>query len=191
MNLKVKNGVLTLSKQDVAEIVRAAANYMVDDEFPDEMKNTLSYPVEVEDDNTDILGKKNVSFELDCEADVSNDSYDEFKEFRLKNNFGISSLWNLDHTIIQFILPRLKAFKEQTHGFPGTFDTMEAWQKTLNEMIWALEWYDSEDIHDDWKKDEYGNFLKDEKGELIPTEEHQRAKDGWKLFCDNFFGLWD
>lgn len=191
MNLKVKNNVLTLSKQEAAQIARDAINYMVDDEFPEEMRNTLSYPVEVDNDGNDVLGKKNVNFSSDCAANVEDDRCEGWKQQRLTRGFDDTELWNLDHTIIQFILPRLKAFKEQTHGFPGTFDTMEAWQKTLNEMIWALEWYDSEDIHDDWKKDEYGNFLKDEKGELVPTEENQRAKDGWKLFCDNFFGLWD
>lgn len=188
--LKVKNGVLTLSKEDIANIVRDAANYIIDD-IENKKYEKLYYPVEIEDDNSDIYGKKNISFELDCEADKNNDDYEKFKEFRLKNNFGLSSLWNLDHTIIQFILPRLKAFKEQAHGFPGNFKTMEEWYHALDEMIWAMEWYDSEDIHDDYKKDEYGNFTKDENGNLVPTEENQRAKNGWKLFCDNFFGLWD
>lgn len=191
MILKVKNGKLTLSKQEAAQIARDAINYMVDDEFPEDMKNTLSYIVEVDNDGNDVLGKKNISFELDCEADKNNDSYEEFKEFRLKNNFGISSLWNLDSTILQFIIPRLKAFKEKLHGFPCTFDTMEAWQKALDEMIWAMEWYNSDDSINEYKQDENGNFIKNAKGELVPTEEYQRAKDGWKLFCDNFFGLWD
>lgn len=191
MKLKVKNGVLTLTKQEAAQIARDAINYMVDDEYPEEMQNILSYPVEVDNDGNDVLGKKNISFELDCEADKNNDDYEKFKEFRLKNNFGLSSLWNLDHTIIQFILPRLKAFKEQLHGYPGNYDTFEHWQHDLDEMIWSMEWYDSEDIHDEFKKDEYGNFLKDENNNLVPTEDNLRAENGWKLFCDNFFGLWD
>lgn len=191
MNLKVKNGVLTLSKKDIANIVRDAANYIIDGGEPNEQKEVLSYLVEVDNDNTDILGKKNVSFELDCEADVTNDSYDEFKEFRLKNNFGISSLWNLDGTILQFIIPRLKAFKEKLHGFPCNFETIEDWKHAIDEMIWAMEWYNSEDIHDEFKKDEYQNFLKDENGNLVPTDDNLRAKNGWQLFCDNFFGLWD
>lgn len=41
MNLKVKNSVLTLSKQEAAQIARDAINYMVDDEFPEDMQNTL------------------------------------------------------------------------------------------------------------------------------------------------------
>lgn len=32
MNLKVKNGVLTLSMQEAAQIARDAINYMIDDE---------------------------------------------------------------------------------------------------------------------------------------------------------------
>lgn len=41
MSLKVKNGALVLTKQEAAQIARDAINYMVDDEFPEEMQNTL------------------------------------------------------------------------------------------------------------------------------------------------------
>lgn len=191
MNLKVKNGVLTLTKQEAAQIARDAINYMVDDEYPEEMQNTLSYPVEVDNDGNDVFGKKNVNFSNDCAANVEDDRCEGWKKQRLERGFDDTELWNLDHTIIQFILPRLKAFKEQLHGYPGNYDSFEQWQHDIDEMIWAMEWYDSEDIHDEFKKDEYQNFLKDENGNLVPTDDNLRAKNGWQLFCDNFFGLWD
>lgn len=191
MTLKVKNNVLTLSKQEAAQIARDAINYMVDDEFPEDMQNTLSYQVEVDNDGNDVLGKKNVNFSSDCAANVEDDRCEGWKKQRLERGFDDTELWNLDHTIIQFILPRLKAFKEEVHGFPGTFETMEEWYHALDEMIWAMEWYASEDIHDDYKQDENGNYLKDENNNLVPTDENLRAKNGWQLFCDNFFGLWD
>lgn len=191
MKLVVKNGVLTLSKQEAAQIARDAINYMVDDEFPEEMQNTLSYPVEVDNDGNDVLGKKNVNFSNDCVANVEDERCEGWKKQRLERGFDDTELWNLDATILQFIIPRLKEYREMVNGYPGSFNSADEWHHALDEMIWAIEWYGSEDIRDEFKKDEYGNFLKDENGNLVPTEEHQRAKNGWKLFCENFFSLWD
>ena len=187
--MKVVNGILTLTKQEIATIVRDAANYLIDDEMPDEMKNVLSYPVEVINDGTDILGKKNVNFSLDCAADVTSENFETWKNQRIEQ--GFDELWNLDGTILQFIIPRLKEYRKLLHGYPGNYDTFEHWQHDLDEMIWAMEWYNSEDLKEEWKLDEKGNYITDDNKNLIPTEEHQRAKNGWKLFCDNFFGLWD
>lgn len=191
MKLVVKNGVLTLSKQEAAQIACDAINYMVDDEFPEEMQNTLSYPVEVDNDGNDVLGKKNVNFSNDCVANVEDERCEGWKKQRLERGFDDTELWNLDATILQFIIPRLKEYREMVNGYPGLFNSADEWHNALDEMIWAMEWYVSEDIRDEFKKDKYGNFFKDENGHLVPTEEHQRAKNGWKLFCENFFSLWD
>lgn len=49
-------------------------------------------------------------------------------------------LWNLDHTISEFILKHLKAFKEMKRfGCPSELKTMEAWDKILDKMIFAFE----------------------------------------------------
>lgn len=191
MKLKVKNGALTLTKQEAAQIARDVINYMVDDEFPEDLQNTLSYPVEIDNDGNDVLGKNNVNFSSDCAANVEDDRYDGWKQQRLTRGFDDTELWNLDGTILQFIIPRLKAFKESVHGYPGNYDSFEQWKHDLDEMIWAMEYYDERENWPDFKKDEHGNFIKDENGEFIPTEEYSRAKNGWKLFCDNIFGLWD
>ncbi|MCQ2210231.1 MAG: hypothetical protein MJZ34_08065 [Paludibacteraceae bacterium] len=192
MTLKVKNGVLTLSKEEVATIVREAANYLIDvDE--DEPRDVLSYPVEVENDGIDVLGRKNVNFSLDCCANVEDDRFDVWKKQRIERGFDDTELWNLYATIMQFTIPRLKAFRDEVHGFPCSFETIEEWKNTIDEMIWSMEWYMEKDNFDcEYVKDEKGNIMVDNlTGEMIPTEDHKRAKNGWKLFTEYFLGLWD
>lgn len=41
-----------------------------------------------------------------------------FKYQKLTRGFSDDELWNLDHTIVQFILPRLKQFKKVNNGYP-------------------------------------------------------------------------
>lgn len=188
MKLRVKNGLLVLSKQEIANIIRDATNYMIDDEFPEEKKEVLSYQVDIDNDGVDILGKKNVNFS--CCDDCSDDRFEGWKQQRIERGFDDTELWNLDGTILSFIIPRLKAFRKEAHGYPGGFNSFEEWISAVDEMIWAMEWYNSDEMHEDYQKDEHGNFLKDENNNLIPTEERQRAMNGWALFCNNFFGLW-
>ena len=52
--------------------------------------------------------------------------------------FDDSETWSLDRTIISFILPRLKRFKEIHSGFPSNLTSKE-WDKILDEMIEGFE----------------------------------------------------
>lgn len=49
--------------------------------------------------------------------------------------------WNLDLTIADFIVPRLKQFKKDNNGYPGRddMDTPEKWDAALDKMIRAFE----------------------------------------------------
>lgn len=60
-----------------------------------------------------------------------------------------SDLWNLDITIANFVLPRLKRFKKENIGYPGIdeMDTPEKWDEALDKMILAFEYVIS---WDDW-----------------------------------------
>lgn len=49
-----------------------------------------------------------------------------------------SDLWNLDHSLAKLILPRLKAFAKNTHGYPGS-SSEEQWAEDLRTMIAAFE----------------------------------------------------
>ena len=55
-------------------------------------------------------------------------------EKKYNNDFILEDLWNLDDTIARFVLPRLKAFREQSVGRPGSMSA-EEWDEILAMMI--------------------------------------------------------
>lgn len=61
--------------------------------------------------------------------------------------------WDLNYTIAEFILPRLRKFKEDTVGYPGygDVDTFEKWQNVLGKMELAFEYMITNDNW--WFKD--------------------------------------
>ena len=57
---------------------------------------------------------------------------------RKERGFDDSECWNLDNTLGQFLVPRLKVFKENTHSYPPEL-TEEGWDAILQEMIDGFE----------------------------------------------------
>lgn len=82
-----------------------------------------------------------------------------------------SETWNLDTTIAEFVLPRLKRFKEVTNGYPGTdeFPTPESWDVALDKMIRAFEIVLAGDIG---------------------LEEYPEFREGMDLFAKHYLQLW-
>ncbi len=97
----------------------------------------------------------------------------KLQKFYKKNCFDPSETWNLDHTIAQFILPRLKYFRENLNSYPGADGwTIEKWEKKLDRMIIAFEMKIEDDMdytEKDWKK----------------------IDRGLALFAKHFHNLWD
>lgn len=56
-----------------------------------------------------------------------------------QRGFDDTELWSLDCIISQFILPRLKAFRQLGYSYPSNLETYEEWQKILDKMIIAFE----------------------------------------------------
>ena len=84
-----------------------------------------------------------------------------------KNGFDRSETWGLDYTIARFVLPRLKYFSENLHGYPGNL-TEKKWNKILKKMIYAFE-----------------NMLDDE----ILDKDYKRIQKGFNLFGKYFQSL--
>jgi len=82
------------------------------------------------------LGIPNINFSLTCSHDSREE---EYHQQRIIRGFDMSELWNLDATISKFILPRLKAFREESPGFPSCFETKDEWKNVLGKMIDAFE----------------------------------------------------
>lgn len=87
---------------------------------------------------------------------------------KITRGFTDCDLWDLDHTIAKFVLPRLKAFKKQLHGYPSGLDEKQ-WDAIIGKMIVAFEHIIKED---DWT--------------------HAKEVDeGLELFGLYFQNLWD
>lgn len=114
-----------------------------------------------------------------------------------------SDLWSLDITIANFVLPRLKKFKEEDDGCPEReeMDTPEKWSEVLDKMILAFEYVVS---WDDWwwdnpkydylsakskYDDEYVTKIRN--SYLAEVKRRQSAiKEGLELFAKWFRDLW-
>ena len=92
---------------------------------------------------------------------------------RRVRGFDERELWNLDQTLTLWLLPRLRAFSRNPSGHPYGFESMEDWQATLGEIIWALE------KHSDY------NFIS------ASDEEAKRVEAGMELFGKYWRALWD
>jgi hypothetical protein len=125
--------------------------------------------------------------------------------YERKHGFKRSDLWSLDHTILLFVLPRLKEFRRTAHTFPLSMfyvdpenpteeelnnpdqyrdsDSAAAfakWEATLDKMIWSM----SEMIEEDGMFWDYSLGGVDE-------EKTKKVDEGMALFHKYFFSLWD
>lgn len=97
---------------------------------------------------------------------------EEWKKQREEKGFDDTETWSLDTTIVDFILPRLKRFKELNNGYPPNL-TSESWDEILDEMILAFEEYS--------KKHNVSSSLK-MNDEIVDK--------GFNLFIKYFHDLW-
>ena len=101
----------------------------------------------------------NICFSI-CEDDTERGKL--YRKQRLERGFDDSETWNLDCTIAQFILPRLKRFKEVLISHPMNITATE-WNNILDKMIFAWEYLASDDefkdVSDIDKKVEMGLTL--------------------------------
>jgi hypothetical protein len=92
---------------------------------------------------------------------------------KLTRGFGDDDTWSLDHTAAEWLLPRIKRFREITCAFPSSLDTFDDWAEILDTIIYALE----EHLKDEW---------------LVGLSEEERTKVdlGFEYLGKYFRGLW-
>ena len=107
--------------------------------------------------------------------------YRRFSNFIQKITKGYSyyDLLSLDCTIADFILPRLKAYKEQNIGHPSCLSE-EGWNVVLDKMIYSFEACSSKEAFS-YKFDYSGTEY---------SEHRKRVEEGLKLFGKYFEALW-
>ena len=63
----------------------------------------------------------------------------------LRDGYHESELWSLTDTITNFVLPRLRDFRENPGGFPLRLAGHEEWEAKIDAMIRAFELIQEED----------------------------------------------
>jgi hypothetical protein len=96
---------------------------------------------------------------------------------KITRGFSDKDTWNLDHSIANYALPRLKRFKEINNGHPISL-TEEEWDFMLDEMIYAME-YLATQWEDDWDDINLGS-----------EENYARFVKGMEYFGKHFQSLW-
>ena len=96
-------------------------------------------------------------------------------------------VWNLDDTVSKWIVPRLKAFRAGTIGYPPEMQFSD-WQIEIGEMIFGFEF----DGPEWYKKNVFP--IKDPDAKNAKIKEYidlcKRAEDGRILFAKRFNHLW-
>ncbi len=87
----------------------------------------------------DPAGQKNINFSCSSVLNKDDERYEKYKNQRMENGFDDSETYSLDYVISQFVLPRLKRFRELTNGFPSELSSMTEWKIILDKMIAAFE----------------------------------------------------
>lgn len=94
---------------------------------------------------------------------------------RRRRGFDDKDMWNLDITIAKFVLPRLMAFKNYSHGCPGELNEKQ-WADILDKIIFAFDF-----------------VIKVNDTVLGPKQwnkEYKKYQVGIKLFAKYFRSLW-
>ena len=118
----------------------------------------------------DGLNKKYLkSKEGKKEIKETNKRFKKYRKMNKKLGFDATETWNLDNSIAQFTLPRLKYFRKHLNGYPSDLSLPE-WKVVLDKMIFAFE-----------------NLIEDN----LDIENTKKVKEGFKLFGKYFMNLWD
>lgn len=98
---------------------------------------------------------------------------------KLVRGWSDADTWSLDVTTSEFLLPRLKRFKELKIGYPSCLNSEEEWDEILNKMIFSFQ---------ECKEDFCERVCN-----MTPEERkvrEQRIQEGLDLFSKHFQSLW-
>lgn len=111
--------------------------------------------------------------------------------------------WSLDVNLAEYIIPRLKKFKELNNGYPGIgeMNTPEKWDEALDKMIQAFEYViDLDEYWIDDPKYDYTDIMFGKNKEFYEkikenkiTEDIRRLaaiNEGLQLFAKYYMSLW-
>lgn len=104
-----------------------------------------------------------------------------------------SELWNLSDTICDWIIPRLKAYKQENMGHPMVppVNSEEKWNEALDQMIRSFELAKLDpDFLDEDLKPCSGHSFDAERNKYIYNKWQTEMEAGLMLFAKWFTALW-
>ena len=101
---------------------------------------------------------------------MKNCNCEKCKSFRKTHDFEFLDIYGLSTTIAEFLVPRLKAFGEETFSHP-TGMTLKEWKSIVNEMTIAFEILAKDDI-------------------ILEEDINKKIEKGLSLFAKYFHDLW-
>ncbi len=131
---------------------------------------------------------------------VPRDTYNSIKYFIQRGLRGYSDedVWSVSYYISSVLKKIIKDLKNQVHGYPTNFKSLEQWKNVLTEIEWTFRTAEKLDAND-WvrlKKTDLNNkeiisLSKKHNIHIMTEEECRRYDKGWKLFKKYFHNLWD
>lgn len=110
---------------------------------------------------------------------------EEFEKCKKKYGFYPYEVWELDHEIVCYILPRLQYFRDNTIVVPTTYKDKEEYKKVLDKYIQAFKDYLS---YGDWEylQIKEGNFSVE-----AANQRYEEITDTLAEFMKNIGMYWD
>lgn len=146
----------------------------------------------------DPLNIPNVCFSLveDCDND---ERKKEWQKQRIERGFDNTELWNLNYTMMKFMYPRIKAFREAFAGYPGCLNSEKEWEDILDKILDAFDIFlNKEDDTQtctcsdlkglEWMK-RCNSYTEKDYDDAV--DRWKRFHEGWELFHKWFFWLAD
>lgn len=109
-----------------------------------------------------------------------------------KKGYCKEDLWSIDIWFLKTIVPMLKEFKENLHGYPSNYTNSEEWDKELDNLIFyfseANEETCSEKNEVDYESDSDGWLHRERE---IYNYRNEMKNKAFELFKNCFWDLWD
>ena len=90
--------------------------------------------------NLDINSKNYYGLALEVVDQYSEERLKKYQDQRIERGFDDTEWYSLDHSILRFVLPRLKAFKE-CKSYPYEIKSHDEWLSIIDSMIREIEAY--------------------------------------------------
>jgi hypothetical protein len=121
-------------------------------------------------DERDVISKPLQEYGISTLMREDDQRQDYWKKQREERGFDETETWSLDQAIAKFVVPRLKAFKEDHVCHPHGM-TMEAWDEIIQKMIDGFE----EVLRRDESPSKYNS---------------EKVQEGLSLFAEWYHDLW-